>query len=121
VLRNFDRLRTALGQNRRSRTIPEHVRSTSVSRPSEAGPTWLFRAMNRHMRCSKILGGNLGSRLAVAAFGQANREHRASAQLARHGHVAAHHARELARERKAEPRPAVAAGGERIRLGKFLE
>jgi hypothetical protein len=35
--------------------------------------------------------------------GQAHRKHRALACFARHGHVAAHHARELARERKAEP------------------
>jgi hypothetical protein len=34
---------------------------------------------------------------------QAHRKHRALACFARHGHVAAHHARELARERKAEP------------------
>jgi hypothetical protein len=33
---------------------------------------------------------------------QAHRKHRALACFARHGHVAAHHARELARERKAE-------------------
>jgi hypothetical protein len=61
------------------------------------------------------------SRLAVGASGQANRKHRSLARLAGHGHVAAHHARELAREGKAEPRPAVAARGERIRLGKVLE
>jgi ABC-type uncharacterized transport system substrate-binding protein len=41
--------------------------------------------------------------------GQTHCEHRALARLARHGHVAAHHARELAREGKAEPRSAVAA------------
>ena len=35
--------------------------------------------------------------------GQAHRKDRALVRLARHGHVAAHHARELARERKAEP------------------
>src|SRR5262245_64984695 len=40
---------------------------------------------------------------------QPNREHRTLARFARDGHVAAHHARELARERKAEPRAAVAA------------
>src|SRR6266481_4143778 len=52
---------------------------------------------------------------------QAHGEHRAFARLARHGHVAAHHARELAREGKAEARPAVAARGQGICLGKFLE
>jgi hypothetical protein len=35
--------------------------------------------------------------------------------------VAAHHARELAREGKAEPRPAIAARGQRICLREFLE
>src|SRR5262249_25525389 len=35
--------------------------------------------------------------------GQAHRKDRALVRLARHGHVAAHHAPELARERKAEP------------------
>src|SRR5262249_27625249 len=34
---------------------------------------------------------------------QAHREHRALACFARHRHVGAHHVRELARERKAEP------------------
>jgi hypothetical protein len=43
------------------------------------------------------------------------------AGLTHHGHVAAHHARELARERKAEPGPAVAARGQGIYLGEFLE
>jgi hypothetical protein len=36
-------------------------------------------------------------------------------------HVATHHARELAREGKAKPRPAVAARGQGISLGEFLE
>jgi hypothetical protein len=39
----------------------------------------------------------------AGAPGQAHRKDRALVRLARHGHVAAHHARELARERKAEP------------------
>src|SRR5262249_13324063 len=52
---------------------------------------------------------------------QAHREHRALARLARHRHVAAHHSRELARDGKAEPRPAVAARGQGIRLGEGLE
>src|SRR5262245_10915641 len=43
------------------------------------------------------------------------------ARLARYGHVPAHHARELARDRKAEPRPAVAARGQGISLGEILE
>jgi hypothetical protein len=45
----------------------------------------------------------------------------ALARFARDRHVAAHHACELAREGKAEPRPAVATRGQRIRLGECLE
>src|SRR6266566_5381052 len=60
-------------------------------------------------------------RLWCRAARQAHREHRSLARLARHRHVAAHHACELAREGKAEPRPTVATRGERIRLGEFLE
>ena len=61
----------------------------------------------------KAPGVWLGSQiLGVRAARQAHREHRALARLARHGHVAAHHARELAREGKAEPRPAVAPRSE---------
>src|SRR5262249_45476330 len=43
------------------------------------------------------------------------------ARLACHGHVATHHARELAGDGKAEPRAAVAARGERIGLGEILK
>src|SRR5262249_45375454 len=42
---------------------------------------------------------------------QAHRKHRTFAQLARHGHVASHHARELAGDGKAEPRAAEALRG----------
>src|SRR5262249_2548704 len=55
------------------------------------------------------------------AAGQAHRKHRTLARLARHRHVAAHHARELAREGKAEPRPAVAARCQGIGLDEVLE
>jgi hypothetical protein len=57
----------------------------------------------------------------LCAARQAHREHRALAQLARHSHVAAHHARELAGDGKAEPRPAVAPRGQGIGLGEILE
>src|SRR5262249_7013090 len=46
---------------------------------------------------------------------------RTLAGFARHGHVAAHHARELAGDRKAQPRPAVAPRGCGISLAEFLE
>jgi hypothetical protein len=48
---------------------------------------------------------------------QAHRKHGPLAQLARHGHVATHHARELAGDGEPEPGAAVAARGERIGLG----
>jgi len=54
--------------------------------------------------------------LGAGASGQPHREYRAFARLAPHRHVAAHHARKLARDRKAEPRPAVAARGQGIGL-----
>jgi hypothetical protein len=38
----------ATRQNRWSGTIPEHVRSTSVSRPPVTRPIWLFRARTCH-------------------------------------------------------------------------
>ena len=52
---------------------------------------------------------------------QAHREHRALTRLARHGHIATHHARELAREGKAESRPAEALSGRGIGLAELLE
>src|SRR6516164_3509573 len=52
---------------------------------------------------------------------QAHGEHRTLARLSRHGHVAAHHARELAREGKTEPRPAELLSGRGIGLAELLE
>src|SRR5262249_14108013 len=52
---------------------------------------------------------------------QANGEHRTFARLARHRHVTTHHARELARQRKAEPRAAEALSGRGIGLAELLE
>src|SRR5262245_56790260 len=52
---------------------------------------------------------------------QAHREHRSLARFARHRHVAAHHARELEREGKAEPRPTKALSGRGIGLAELLE
>ena len=59
------------------------------------------------------LGGRAGR--------QAHGEHRAFAQLARHRPVAAHHARELAGDGKAEPRAAEALSGRGIGLAELLE
>ena len=52
------------------------------------------------------------ARLAIAGRRQAHGEHRTFAWLARYGHIATHHARELARDGKAEAGSAVAARGE---------
>src|SRR5262249_48939163 len=59
--------------------------------------------------------------LGCRAAWQPHREHRALARLARHGHVAAHHARELASDGKAKPRAAKVLRGGRIGLGEFFE
>ena len=55
--------------------------------------------------------------LMYCAGRQPHREHRALARLAHHRHVAAHHARELARDGKAKPRPAEALSGRGIGPG----
>src|SRR5262249_6706634 len=52
---------------------------------------------------------------------QAHREHRTFALLARHGHIATHHARELAREGKAKSRAAEVLSGRGIGLAELLE
>src|SRR5262249_61945212 len=52
---------------------------------------------------------------------QAHGEHRALARLATRGRVAPHHARELAREGKAEPGPTLAARGQGIGLRGILK
>src|SRR5262245_44366254 len=69
---------------------------------------WAKRTLIRSLSC-------------VLAAGQTHRKDRTLARLARHGHVAAHHARELARERKAEPRAAEALSGRGIGLAELLE
>jgi hypothetical protein len=52
---------------------------------------------------------------------QAHSENRAFARLARHGHITAHHARELAGDGKPEPGAAEALSGRGIGLGEFFE
>src|SRR5262245_28495672 len=75
-------------------------------------------ARKRHMRCSKSRQ-QLG--LAIAAARQAHRKDRALAWLARHCHVAAHHARELAGDGQSEPGAAEALRGGCFGLRKFCE
>ena len=57
----------------------------------------------------------------LRATRQAYGEHRTLARVARHRHVAAHHARELAGDGKAEPRAAEALRGRGIGLAELLE
>src|SRR6476661_1603964 len=52
---------------------------------------------------------------------QAHREDRTLARLACHGYIAAHHAREFARQRKAETRAAKLLRGRGISLAELLE
>jgi hypothetical protein len=56
-----------------------------------------------------------------AAARQAHRKDRAFARLARHCHIATHHARELARDSEPEPGAAEALSGRGIGLAEFLE
>src|SRR5262249_23556383 len=67
------------------------------------------------------LVGAAGYGLCVRVRRQAHCKDRAFTQLARHGHVAAHHARELAGDGEAKPRAAEALRGRGIGLGEFLE
>jgi hypothetical protein len=59
--------------------------------------------------------------LVCRAARQPHREHRALARLARHGHVATHHARELAGDGEAEAGAAKALSGRGIGLAELLE
>src|SRR5262245_59748780 len=76
----------------------------------------LLTSESRHYRRTFLL-----ARLRVRVPRQAHGEHGAFAVLARHGHVATHHARELARDGKPEPGPAVAACSQGIGLGEILK
>jgi hypothetical protein len=59
--------------------------------------------------------------LGMRAHWQAHGEHRTLAQLARHRDVAAHHARELARDGEAQAGAAETLCGRGIGLAEFLE
>src|SRR5262245_63749845 len=62
-----------------------------------------------------------GSCRNVGATRQADGEDRSFARLARHAHVAAHHARELARDGEPKPGAAEALRGRGIGLAELLE
>src|SRR5262245_49799345 len=59
--------------------------------------------------------------LRCRADGQSHREYGALARLARHGHLAPHHARQLARDGEAKPRSAELLRGGCIGLAKFFK
>jgi hypothetical protein len=59
--------------------------------------------------------------LSASTARKAHREHRAFARLARHGHVAAHHARELAGDCEAKTRTSELLSGRGIGLAELLE
>ena len=81
-------------------------------------------AKSGQTQCSKIstgLGSYVATCLAFGAARQAHCKHRALAWLARHGHVATHHARELAGDSKTKSGAAEALSSRGIGLGGFLE
>src|SRR5262249_52924360 len=63
----------------------------------------------------------MSAQLAIGASRQAHGEHRAFTLLARHGHVAAHHARELAGDGEAETGAAELLRGCGVGLAELLE
>src|SRR2546426_1113115 len=92
------------------------VRSVTYSR-SGCRPSTFGFVVCEH---PTVLAGSSSS-VCIRAAGQAHREHRALAGLARHGHVTAHHARELADDGEAETGAAEALRGRGIGLAEFLE
>src|SRR5262245_12839326 len=74
----------------------------------------------RFVRKQTLLGYS-PLRLACRAYRQTHGKDRALARLARHRHIAAHHARELARDRKSKTSAAEALRGRLIGLGELLE
>src|SRR5262249_17276074 len=88
---------------------PRHDRSSAKSGSPSAVLLCRGSAKNGVTRRSKsalVSAAILGLWSAAGTPGQAHRKYRAFARFARHRYVAAHHARELARQRKAEPRAA---------------
>src|SRR5919198_197971 len=72
---------------------------------SRAGGGAVHSIMSRHMQCSKSASFSAAifeTWLAFGAARYAHRKYRALARLARHGHVAAHHACEPAADGEAQ-------------------
>src|SRR5262245_2169318 len=81
--------------------------------------------MDAHIRFRRLLTWSVTQDaqfcLGMRAHWQPYREDRAFAQLARHRHIAPHHARELAGDGKAQPGAAETLRGGFIRLAELLE
>src|SRR5262245_45852326 len=75
----------------------------------------------RTARCEPFRFFRLWLWLGCRAARQAHRKDRALARLAFHRHVATHHARELASDGEAKPRPAETLRGRGISLAELLE
>jgi hypothetical protein len=82
-------------------------------------PPLMIRAFGAH--CHMATYAVQQVLLAIAAARQAHCKHRTFARLARHDHIAAHHAGELAGDGKSEPGAAEALRGRLIGLDKLLE
>src|SRR5215510_13699710 len=74
-------------------------------------------------KLSSIGGSNINAwgLCRLSKSGQPHREYRAFARFARHGHIAAHQARELAGDGKAESRAPETLCSRGIGLGELLE
>src|SRR5262252_10208515 len=92
-----------------------------MDRLAPARSARLPAARQRPRPDAEIVDGEVSWRLCVVAAWQPHREHRAFARLARHGHVAAHHARKLAGNGKAETGAAEFLRGRGIGLAELLE
>src|SRR5262245_9998612 len=84
----------------------------------QSQPTWCLSCGPPH--CARV-GATVASLTIRNAARQSHREHRALARLARHRHVPAHHARELAGDCKAEPGAAELLRSRGIGLAELLE
>src|SRR5262249_50193156 len=105
---------TALATTQPRATAPQV--STGRSGPAHLGTTHLGSTHRARRIGLRALAGSW--RLAPR---QAHGEHRAFALLARHGHVTAHHARELAGDGEAETGAPEAPRGRGIGLAELLE
>src|SRR5262249_12576089 len=92
-----------------------------MDRLAPARSARLPAARQRPRPDAENVDGEVSWRLCVLAAWQPHREHRAFARLARHGHIAAHHACELAGDGEPKPGAAEALRGRGIGLAELLE